>query len=65
MKPAAKRELEVDQVTLDLFTSEGAPSELEPHAMPASPLACPAQEGATQRYRMPLWRKFQRPEKTP
>lgn len=49
----------VDQITLDLFSSEGAPSPAEPH--PQS-IACPApREGGKQRFRLPLWRFFQRP----
>jgi hypothetical protein len=35
---------------------------LEPHRMPALPVACPApREGTAQRYRMPLWRLFDMP----
>ena len=32
--------------------------EFEPRRMPALQLACPAKDGAAQRYRMPLWRDF-------
>jgi len=50
----------VDQITLDLFSSEGAPSPVDLH--PES-IACPApREGGRQRYRMPLWRLFDTPE---
>ena len=50
----------VDQVTLDLFSSEGAPSPAEPHD---ESVACPApSDGAAQRYHMPLWRLFEKPE---
>jgi hypothetical protein len=31
-------------------------SAFEPRRMPALQLACPAKDGAAQRYRMPLWR---------
>jgi hypothetical protein len=34
---------------------------LEPRRMPALQLACPApRKGAAQRYRMPLWRLFEK-----
>lgn len=50
----------VDPVTLDLFSSEGAPSPVEPRY---EAIACPApRDGGTQRYRMPLWRLFNTPE---
>jgi hypothetical protein len=36
---------------------------LDPRPMPALPLACPKPgAGAAQRYRMPLWRLFEKPE---
>jgi hypothetical protein len=48
----------VDAVTLDLFSSEGAPSPAEPAA---ALVACPLPRvGATQYYRLPLWRRFDR-----
>jgi hypothetical protein len=70
-----KQSVTVDQVTLDLFSSEGAPSRQDPplpdcvatpgtmsgfhpRRMPALHVACPASEGAAQRYRKPLWRPF-------
>ena len=70
-----KQSADVDQLALDLFTSEGAPSTpdprrpacitspgtvppLVPRRMPALRIACPASEGAAQRYRKPLWRPF-------
>lgn len=46
----------VDPVTLDLFSAEGAPSPAQ--ATPAQ-IACP-RVGATQYYRLPLWRPFQK-----
>lgn len=50
----------VDQVTLDLFSSEGAPSPVDLHY---ESIACPApRDGGRQRYRMPLWRLFNQPE---
>ena len=50
----------VDPVTLDLFSSEGAPSPVEWHY---EAIACPApRNGGNQRYRMPLWRLFNTPE---
>lgn len=65
----------IDQVALDLFSSEGAPSRQDPplpdcvaspgtmsgfhpRRMPALRVACPASDGAPQRYREPLWRAF-------
>lgn len=33
---------------------------LAPRAMPELRLACPAKPGAAQRYRMPLWRLFEK-----
>ena len=48
----------VDPVTLDLFSSEGAPS---PAEAATDAVACPLPRvGATQYYRLPLWRPFQR-----
>ena len=50
----------VDQVTLDLFSSEGAPSPVDLHY---ESIACPApRAGGRQRYHMPLWRLFNTPE---
>ena len=50
----------VDQTTLDLFSSEGAPSPVELHY---ESIACPPpRDGGLQRYRMPLWRLFNTPE---
>lgn len=50
----------VDPVTLDLFSSEGAPSPVELHY---ESIACPApRDGGRPRYRMPLWRLFNQPE---
>jgi hypothetical protein len=58
MKPPFDRRFGVDQVALDLFSAEGAPSLAE---LPASPIDCPAPlGGAVHRYRMPLWRLFGR-----
>jgi hypothetical protein len=38
-----------------------APAAIRPRPLPALPLACPApREGAVQRYRMPLWRLFEK-----
>ena len=70
-----KSSFPVDQLALDLFTSEGAPSAQDPplpecvatpgtmsgfhpRRMLALRIACPAGDGAPQRYRMPLWRAF-------
>jgi hypothetical protein len=44
-----------DPVALELFTSEGAPSPAEP---PPGLIACPAPKSGPQRYRMPMWRLF-------
>ena len=53
---AFDRPFGVDPVTLDLFSAEGAPSPAEP--APAV-VACPLPRvGATQYYRLPLWRAF-------
>jgi hypothetical protein len=50
----------VDQTTLDLFSSEGAPSPVDLHF---ESIASPApRECGTPRYRMPLWRLFNQPE---
>jgi hypothetical protein len=71
MKPS----FAVDQIALDLFSAEGAPSRQDPalpelhlepwddvgfrpRRMPTLQVACPASDGATQRYREPLWRAF-------
>ena len=53
----------VDQSALDpplpeCVTSPGAMSGFRPRRMPALRVACPASEGAAQRYRKPLWRPF-------
>ena len=47
----------LDVNALDLFTAEGAPVPAEPRA---ARIACPALLGTPQRYRMPLWRFFDR-----
>lgn len=47
----------VSQVTLDLFSSEGAPAPEEP----AERVACVTPSGDAQRYRLPLWRRFMKP----
>ena len=37
---------------------------LDPRPMPALMLACPApRDGAAQRYRNPLWRRYDKPER--
>jgi hypothetical protein len=64
----------VEQVTLDLFSSEGAPSPAEtrpdcietpaampllaPRRMPQLRVACPSEDGQ-KRSRTPLWRPFE------
>jgi hypothetical protein len=58
--PAADAPSGVDQTTLDLFSSEGAPSPVDLHY---ESIACPPpSDGGGQRYRMPLWRLFNQPE---
>jgi hypothetical protein len=48
---------------LDCVYGPAEMPKLDPRPMPALPLACPApQDGAAQRYRMPLWRRFEQPE---
>jgi hypothetical protein len=76
LRPAVDPGFGIDQITLDLFTSEGAPCKgdplphcvpepgeipkLDPRRMPQLRLACPGdQDGAAQRYRLPLWRAFE------
>jgi hypothetical protein len=47
----------------DCVYGPAAMPKLDPRPMPALPLACPApQDAAAQRYRMPLWRKFEQIE---
>lgn len=71
--PSFHRPYGVDQVELDLFSSEGAPSprelrpdcvdipggmpRLAPRRMPQLRLACPPQDGE-KRSRAPLWRSY-------
>jgi hypothetical protein len=46
-----------------LFECVEGPAEmpvLAPRPMPDLRLACPAKPGASQRYRMPLWRLFEK-----
>jgi hypothetical protein len=52
---SAPRPGAADQDALDRFTGEGAPAPAEPLA---ARIACPALLGTPQRYRMPLWRFF-------
>ena len=40
------------------IASPGTVPPLVPRRMPALHIACPASEGAAQRYRKPLWRPF-------
>ena len=48
-------------VPLECITEPAPMPRLEPRPMPALPLACPApRAGAAQRYRMPLWRLFEK-----
>jgi hypothetical protein len=42
----------------ECVTSPGTMSGFHPRRMPALRVACPASEGAAQRYRKPLWRPF-------
>lgn len=42
----------------DCVATPGTMSGFHPRRMPALRVACPASEGATQRYRKPLWRPF-------
>ena len=43
---------------MESVTTAGALSGFRPRRMPSLLLACPAPEGALQRYRKPLWRAF-------
>jgi hypothetical protein len=42
----------------ECITSPGTTSGFQPRCMPPLPVACPALDGAAQRYREPLWRPF-------
>ena len=45
----------------ECITTPAEMPKLKPRRMPELPLACPAPaEGAVQRYRMPLWRLFEK-----
>jgi len=41
------------------ITNPGTMSGFHPRRMPALRIACPANAGGAQRYRMPLWRDFE------
>ena len=51
--PAAR-----DPLRLLCVSTPGVNSGFDPRRMPSLALACPAQDGAEQRYRGPLWRPF-------
>ena len=69
-----KTPFDFDKAAQDVFSSEGAPAGPElwrpqcvtteaargfhPRHMPSLAIACPANQGTTQRYRGPLWRPF-------
>lgn len=42
----------------ECITSPGTMSGFHPRRMPELRVACPATDGAAQRYRVPLWRAF-------
>ena len=54
MKPSS----DLRRPALECVTTPGTLSGFRPRRMPSLQVACPANAGALQRYRNPLWRAF-------